>query len=195
MTETSQKKAITAHFITHWGVPRHIHVQEQSPVELAVLEFGPRAQRQTLRFATNGMSAYIQFYQTKGYRTELYTSSRSNALWIIQLLAAIAKYPVLQETRLGEFDTIPVGGPIDQDSSPFTAVLIAPPGPDEAETLGAILDVTPEPILVHQVVAITDSELNFAIEHGGERLWERLIDLGRPLLLDEMRPEAVLGHV
>lgn len=193
MSEASRKKAITAHFITHWGVPRHIHVQEPGPVELAVLEFGPRAQRQTFRFATNGMSAYIQFYQAKGYRTELYTTSRSDAPWIIQLLVAIAKYPVLQETRVGEFDTIPVSGPIDQDSSQFTAVLIAPPGPEETETLGAILDVFPEPILVHQVVAITDRELSFAIEHGGEKLWKRLIDLGRPLLLDEIRPEAVLG--
>jgi hypothetical protein len=188
------KQAITLHFMTYWGVPREIDVQEQPRLDLAVLEFGPRAafdprkERQTYRFATVGMSECVQLHCGKGHRTELYASARSSARWIVKFLTAAAEYPRLHKEAFVEFDTLPVADPTD--AFPFGGLLIAPPGPDDDETVGAVIGVTPEPLLVHEIIGITDRELDFGIEHGGEALWNRLRGLGCPLLLDEKRPQA-----
>ena len=190
MSETSRKKAVTGHYIAHWGVPSEIRVQESSRFDLAVLEFAPTRGRDTYRLATNGMSTLVQSNRARRYRTELYAISRSAAPWIARLLAALAVYPVEEETSLGEMQTVPLAGPIIQGDSKFSAILIAPPEPEDAGTVGAILGVTPEPILVHRVVAITDSERSLAVEYGSEELWLRLLGLGRPLPLDEARPDA-----
>jgi hypothetical protein len=194
MSETSRKKAVTGHFMAHWGVPSEIHVQEKSRIDLAVVEFAPKGGRATYRFATNGMSAIVQPSRGGRYRTELYASSRSAAPWIVRFLAVLAVYPIEEETSLGEMQTVPLAGPIVQGDSIYSAILIAPPGPEDPETLGAILGVTTEAILVHRVVPISELERDFAAERGSEELWQQLLGLGRPLLLDEPRPDAVRDH-
>src|SRR5438067_2186100 len=103
------KQAVTTHFIVHWGVPKEIHKQELGTLDLAVLEFAPRTERKTFRFATNGMSAHVQRSKVKRipYRTELYAGSRSNTPWIIELLVALSRYPMLHQTSFSQFDTVP----------------------------------------------------------------------------------------
>jgi hypothetical protein len=192
------KQEVTAHYIRHWGVPLRPHLEEPCSRELAVFEFAPGRQfhsqppLQTSRFATNGMSACVQSYQGRLGRTEIYASARSSAPWVLELLVAVANYPQTFETLLEQFDTIPIDGPIDQDRSPFTALLLGPPEPEDPDTLGVIVGVTPEPVLVHRVVGITPSEYKFALNYKhGEELWGRLVSLGQPLLIDQPRPEAV----
>lgn len=190
MSAPDRRQEITGHFIAHWGVPREIHVRAPFVADLAVLEFGPRGDRTTWRYATNGMGAVRQQCGAVVYGTELFACSGSRSEWIVRLLDALARYPHQQETRLSEFDTIPAGGPVDGRSSPYTAILLAPENPPDSETLGLVAVEGPR-LLVHQVVAITAAELDYAVTNGGEALWERLIALECPLLLDSRRPSAV----
>jgi hypothetical protein len=191
------KQEVTAHYMRHWGVPLRPHLEAPCSRDLAVFEFAPGRQAdsqpplQTSRFATNGMSAYVQSYQGIPRRTEIYVSARSYAPWILELLVAVANYPVTFETLLEQFNTIPIDGPIDQSCSPFTALLLGPPEPEDPDTLGVIPDITPEPLLVHRVVGITQREYEFALNYDdGEELWHRLVSLGRPLLIDQPRAEV-----
>ena len=58
-----EKGVITAHFIFHWGVPKEIRPRKLPGIgELAILEFAPKGVRLTWRYATNGMSSYIQHH-------------------------------------------------------------------------------------------------------------------------------------
>ena len=190
---TSVKKAVTAHYMTYWGMPQKINrrvAYSDRINELAILEFPPKQRRHTSRLATNGMSSLVQTSETATYRTELFTCCLSNSEWIVHLLDVLARYPGDQETNLNEFDTIPTNESIDGSSSIFTTLLLAPPGPEDTDALGAILGATPEPIIIHQVVGISESECDFAVDKGGEKLWKLLLQLDQPLLIDQSRPQV-----
>jgi hypothetical protein len=131
------------------------------------------------------MSNYAQSYPDGllQVRTELFGCTKQHAIWVDDLLAAIATYPLDYSTYLSEGDTIDVGQPIDRRGSKLTGVLLAPPGVDDPETVGLVGGISGN-VLVHQVVGILPEEAEFAKEHGGKRLWERLAKNG-PLLLDD----------
>jgi hypothetical protein len=193
----SPKQVVTAHYMMHWGLPK-FHIQEPDPFELAVVEFtpgkqwGPMPRLETYRFATNGMHNYLQSYKGRDFRTELYVSTRTTAPWVISFLANLARYPMLHQTRFGEYHTIPSIEPLQRNGTVYARFLLAPPEPEDAWSMGVIWNATSEPIHVHQVVGITQTEYEFALRHPtGEVLWKRLVALGRPLLLDEVRPHAV----
>jgi hypothetical protein len=186
------KGIVTGHFIAHWGVPNDIIPRKLTGIgEFAILEFAPRGRRTTWRYASNGMSSYAQTYSDglATIRTELYGVTGGKALWVCDLLAAIATYPVDFKTYLTEGDTIKVGQPIDRHGSRFTAVMLARPGLGDPETLG-IMGRMPEGVFVQQVVGIWPSEAAFAEEHGGKSLWRRLANMG-DLSLDEDRVPVI----
>ncbi len=191
MTTIGIKQQVTGHFILHWGVPKDIHVRRPlaDGADLAVVEFPPDGDRRSYRFATNGMSGILQAGEP-GVRTELYGCSRNSHPWVIELLDALARYPMRHRTYLSEYDTIFVG-PIDRSQSPFTAILLAPPGPAERDTLGAVATDYAEPTLVHQVVGIFEEECELAIEKSGEELWRRLSLSVDTLELDVARRSIV----
>ena len=187
------KRIVTGHFISHWGVPTDIR-QRRLPgiAEFAILEFAPRGVRATWRYATNGMSSYAQHCPggPLNIRTELYGSTREKAAWIDDLLVAIATYPLDFKTYLAEGDSINVGQPIDRHGSRFTAILLARPGRSDPESVGLVGGLS-ENVLVHQVVGILPSEAEFAERHGGKHLWERLLDNSVLLLDDDSRLAVV----
>jgi hypothetical protein len=182
------KQQVTGHFLVHWGVPKDFHLRRPLAEgrDLAIMEFPPGAERATYRFATNGLSGIPQDSGDERVRAELYACSSNSHPWVIELLDALARYPIRHQTCLREFDTIAVG-PIDRERSLFTAILLAPPGADEKETLGAIATEYTEATLVHQVIGIFEDECQLAIEEGGEELWRRLSALGLVLALDAKR--------
>lgn len=186
------KRAITCHFMSHWGVPSDIRPRKLAGVDdFAILEFAPRGTRTTWRYATNGMSAYAQKCadgQGKT-RTEVFGATKSKVTWADELLAAVATYPRDYVTCLAEGDTIHVGQPIDRQHSPFTTLLLAPPGRGDPEAVGAIAQMS-EVILVHQVVGILPLELAFAGRRGGKLLWNRLAS-GGEVLLDQERLSVI----
>jgi hypothetical protein len=129
------------------------------------------------------MSNYLQRHPDPRMkvRTELFACTTEKMSWIDDLLGAIAAYPNDYSTYLAEGDTIEVGQPLDRDSSSYTGVLLAPPGPLDQSTLGVIGDLG-EDVLVHQVVGLLGPELDYVREHSGKRFWEQLVKLGEPVL-------------
>src|SRR5207249_4194147 len=117
--------ARTGHFITFWSVPTEIYLRGKiNNAELAILEFGPRKDRSSWRYATNGMSEYIQTHERE-IRTELFACTKDRQKWATELLDALSRYPQQECTFFAEFDTVAVGQPIDRNDSPFTAILLA----------------------------------------------------------------------
>ncbi len=115
---------------------------------------------------------------------------------MIEFLVGLARYPLIYETSFSEFDTIPRAAPFHPANAEYAAFLLAPLEPEDAGTLGVIWEATPEPIHVHRVVAITRPEYEFALKFpNGMALWVRLVDLRRPLLVDEARPDAARGRL
>ncbi len=182
----------TGHFIRHWGVPADIRPRKVRGIEsFAVLEFAPKAPRNTWRYATNGMSSYVQSHpdQHVRVRTEVYACTSQRVTWVDDLLAAIATYPMDYATYLAEGDTISVGQPIDRDRSIYTGVLLAPPGPFDPATLGLVGGLS-DNVLVHQVVGLLEDEVRYAEQHGGKVLWQCLVNNGEALL-DQARRAGV----
>jgi hypothetical protein len=166
------KIIVTEQYIFHWGVPKEIHPRKLARInEFAILEFAPRGPRSSWRYATNGMSSFVQHHpdEVVKVRTELFGATKERAAWVEDLLAGIATYPLDFATYLSEGDTINVGQPIDRNKSRFTAILLAGPGHIDLETVGLVGGM-PESVLIHQVVGIFSSEANFAEEHGGKAL-------------------------
>jgi Suppressor of fused protein (SUFU) len=183
---------VTAHFLTHWGVPKEIHPRTVKGIgSFAVLEFGPRGKRKTWRYATNGMSSYLQPNpdQNLRIRTELYACTEKKTMWVEDFLAAIATYPNDYATYLAEGDTIDVGQAIDRNCSPYSGILLAPPGPFDPATIGLVGGVS-QNILVHQVVGLLEKEIQYAQKHGGKAIWEQVVHKGEPLI-DLGRPAVV----
>lgn len=184
-------KERTGHYIVFWGVPGEIHVRKElGTSSLAILEFPPRSGRSTWRYATNGMSEYVQTYEGTTSRTELFACTSRKLSWVVSLLDALARYPSQEQTLLGAFDTVAVGQPIDRDSSAFSAVLLAPPHL-EADALGVMAGLTDEPIHISHVIGIFESECAFAVENGGAALYARLRAHGSSFLLDALRTPVV----
>jgi hypothetical protein len=188
----NNKGIITGHFMSHWGVPKEIRPLRLAKIsEFAILEFAPRGERKTWRYATNGMSNYAQCHPDRAVkiRSEVYGCTNEAVTWVNDLLAAISSYPLDFQTYFGEGDTINVGQPIDRNRSCFTAILLAPPGLCDSPSVGLVGEIT-DPILVHQVIGILPSEVSFAEQFGGRSLWERLAIIGS-CALDADRPPIV----
>lgn len=182
-------KKITAHFMLHWGPPSEIRPRRMPGIEkFAILEFGPTVSRKTWFYATNGMSSYAQTRAGEGapLRTEVYCASKERLTWVDNLLAGIATYPNDHKTCLAVTDTIEVGQPIDQRSSPFTGVLFGPP---PLATL-CVIDPPPAEVQIHQVIGLLPGETAFAAQHGGRALWH-LLGKQENFFLDEVRAPII----
>jgi hypothetical protein len=186
---STDKQIISGHYIFHWGVPTSIRPAKARGIdEFAIFEFGPTESRTTWRYATNGMSSYVQPCPDENVivRTELYSSAKEKKTWIDDLLVALASYPQDYATFFAEGDSIDVGQPIDQNASCFTGILLGPPNPP---SIGLVAGLR-ENVLVHRVIGILPDEIEFAKEHSGKMLWQKLAQHGE-LLLDEKRPSVL----
>jgi hypothetical protein len=129
------------------------------------------------------MSSYSQTHPDPHVkvRTELYACTAEKVDWVDDLLAAIARYPLDYVTYLAEGDTITVGQPIGRKRYCYTGVLLAPPGPFDAATVGLVGGLS-ENVLVHQVVGLLANEVQYAEQYGGNTLWEHLGKKNEPVL-------------
>lgn len=189
MTEKDQG-SITAHYVVHFGVPLEIRPFRPRGVSIfAIIEFGPAKGRRHWIYATNGMSSYNQLHPESGRqcRTELLAFTKNRVTWVDSLLLGLASYPIDYGTHFSEADTIAIGGPIDQIDSQYCGVLLANPVPETVGVVGGIDQI----VLVHQVIGLHESEVDFARRQGGGVLWSRLLQSGGTLMLDEFRPPIV----
>ena len=175
----------TGHFISHWGVPNEIYCREAFGLDkLAIIEFRPKKNQLAWRYATNGMSEYVQCSQgPTQVRTELYCTSNNQCPWAIDLLTALATYPIKHHTFLAEFDTLDIGQPSDRRTSPFTGIILTPP---EEPTLGAF-NLDKVIVLIHRVVFLYENEIDYAIMHSGAALYSSLIRSGINFHIDQWR--------
>ena len=182
----------TGHFISFWDVPTEIY--RRNPIDasnLAIVQFGPRGPRNSWRHATNGMSEHVQRCNQGPVRTELFASTDERRDWAIALLEAVARYPMQQNTFIGEYDTVAVGQPIDSAQSPFTAILLAPPGRSEHAAVGTIEAGMADVIPVYRVIGIFTDECQLTIERGGRNLYNQLLQQVCTLSFDEARSSVV----
>lgn len=188
----SNRGIVTSHFIAFFGVPTEIRPRAVRGIgEVAILEFAPAGNRKTWRYATNGMSAYLQRHPDPRVhvRTEVYATTCHRQGWVDDLLLAVAAYPYDCDTYLAEGDSVNVGQPIDRRVSPYTGILLIPPGPHDASNLGLVGGVV-ENILVHQVVGLLPSEVELAAQGNGKRLSDA-IRAADELSLDAHRAKIV----
>jgi len=189
---SGRNKRRTGHFMAHLGVPSEIHVR--APLQgkdLAILEFSPRQNLPVRTFATNGMSEHVQLLDGRATRTELILVVADSQPWTVELLDALARYPLAHQTRLLEHDTMALDEGVIEKVRPFVGLLIASPARTFKPTLGGISDPELGCIPVHQVVGITGRELDFAIANGGHELWNRLRPLATDFCWDRPRTEVV----
>lgn len=157
-------RAMTAHWITHFGVPMEIYPRALHGFDgaFAILEFAPRDSRTSWRYATNGMSSRIQACPQPGVRvrTELYAATAQRAPWVCDLLTALAAYPWNQQTWFSEGDTIELQENPMSRNCPFAGIMLARPGAIDPPEIGLAGDS--EPILIHQLAGLLPAELQQA---------------------------------
>jgi hypothetical protein len=89
-----------------------------------------------------------------------------------RLLVAVARYPHDCGAALSWFDTIDVGGPVDQGGSAWAGLLLAPSEPVDAVSLSVFgYGEIDRPVL--RLVGLTAAEVEVAAREGGKALWER----------------------
>lgn len=166
-----------------------------------VLEFSPTPRRQSWIYVTTGSSNPWDDEPSE-YRTENYTGFGSELVletpeqsdWAIQALRKLLAYDVLlAHGRFGEADAlnvgsrIPLGGSIDGDDQSQLRFLVAiRPKHYEARFVLA----SGKADFLH-LVGITESERDYAREHGTEALVEKLAAAGSSSITDPARASAV----
>lgn len=157
-------RAMTAHWITYFGVPSEIHSRALNAFDgaFAILEFAPRGSRTSWRYTTNGMSSRIQACPHPGVRvrTEIYAATIRRAPWMCDLLTALAAYPWDQRTWFAEGDTIELQESPTSRKCPFAGIMLATPGALDPPEIGLAGDS--EPILIHQLAGLLPAELQQA---------------------------------
>lgn len=157
-------RAMTTHWITHFGVPMEIHPRALQGFDgpFAILEFAPRGSRTSWRYATNGMSSRIQACPQPGarVRTEVYAAMRDRAPWVSDLLTALAAYPWDQQTWFAEGDTIELQESPTSRNCPFAGIMLVRPGAIDPPEIGLAGDS--EPIPIHQLAGLLPAELQQA---------------------------------
>ena len=182
------KGIITAHYITHWGVPSDIRpLTVEGLGDFAIVEFPPRDSRKTWRYATNGMSAYAQARSGTGreLRMELYASTARPTRNLDDVLALVARYPIDHQTRFCEGDTIAAEGAISEGWPNYAGLLIAGP---ESPGLG-LIGGPDRGVLLNRIVGIFDDELELAKTRGGHELLVKL--QAEDLPIDILRDRVV----
>ena len=165
-------RLMTAHWITHLGVPTEIRPRTLHGFDgaFAILEFAPRGSRTSWRYATNGMSSRLQAGPQPGVRvrTELYAATAQRARWMCDLLTALAAYPWDQRTWFAEGDTIELQESPTSRNCPFAGIMLVAPGAIDPPEIGLAGDS--EPILIHQLAGLLPAELQQAKSGSGARL-------------------------
>ena len=178
-------QARTGFFIGHWGPPVEIVPSPiQGVPDFAVLVFGPRGARASWRYATNGISEHEQWAPMveRPFRTELFISAAHECAWIPRLLTRLADYVIQHEQSVFEFDAIPL---CYEECYPAgsRAVLICPPFPTEAQTIGAA--VTPGlSYLIHQVTMLGAQEFARCESGQSREVWEAIARASTEGLVD-----------
>lgn len=161
-----------------------------------VFEFAPTPTRDSWLYVTSGMSNDWEADRPdpstpSGLGCELLFETVQQSEWAIsrllhlmtfQILLCHGRYPGCEP--LGEFDRIPLGGPIVSEPSVLTHLMMAPPArfPRATRLESGTFDF-------YQIAGISGAEAGFARSHGGPALLELLAAQGCFPVTDPGREE------
>lgn len=168
-----QAEMLTGLFKQETLDPRWLHY--------GVFEFAPTPARSSWLYVTSGMSndwdaEFLDPSTPSGLGCEFVFETTHQAEWAVvrllhvmtfQILLCHGRYPGREP--LGDFDRIPLGGPICPGQSLLTYLMVAPPSrfPRMAELESGAFDF-------YQLVGISESEAEFARARDGPALLELL---------------------
>jgi hypothetical protein len=184
-----QAEMLTGMFKQESFDPRWLHY--------GVHEFAPAPARDSWLYVTSGMSNDWEADRPEpttpsGLGCEFVLETTQQSEWAIlrllhlmtfQILLCHGRYP--GRGPLSDFDRIPLRGPIRQDHSVLTYLMVAPPSrfPRTNQLESGSFDF-------YQIVGISEAEAVYARSHGGPALLELLVAHGGYPVTDPGRKEV-----
>lgn len=161
---------------------------EDKKTTLGIMEFAPISNKVCKRshwtYATNGMSERRMPckelpHGKPEHRTELIAFSKNQVEWIVSLLTMMAHYPFLHRSGFAPWQTIPVNDP---EPHLWDGYLLALPfaEPEEFNPLPVDIGIGEDWVFHLQVIGLKHDELDYAIQHGGEKFAEQHLRLLSP---------------
>lgn len=147
-----------------------------------VLVFPPTEQESSWRYVTSGLSNEWEVDTPdpdswSGVGVEFVVASAREERWALNVAQVVLAYQLLlaagrfgdNPSLIGPYHRIPLGGPIDGGNSALTHLFVcpAPIAPDDLRLESGRFSLL-------QLVGVTEAEIQFARERGGEQLMERL---------------------
>ncbi len=148
------------------------HSTDMQVPHIAIYQFAPNDERPYWTLITGGMSDFRQPGIPEGLspRAEILTYAAEPQNWMFNVLKNLAEMPFVADTFLHWWHTVPNGMPMTAEPSELTNFFFLPPyfeGPD-FDTL----KIDADDVDVLWMIPITDSELQYKLQHGAEALEE-----------------------
>ncbi|MCL6592124.1 MAG: suppressor of fused domain protein [Firmicutes bacterium] len=137
-------------------------------------------------YLTNGLSELDQPNSFADTRIELMCYTKKDNNNVKELLLKVAEYPFQTQEDLWVWDTIPA--PLEELGMPsqYQGIILTPPpfGPDEFE----FFKIDDQLCRILAIQGITETEMNYAINNGGQKIGERVMHFKAPWLDKQRRP-------
>lgn len=181
-----------SHYSKHFGplVEPIMHSSDDSVPHIDIYRFRPNRDRAHWTLITGGMSDQKQFVPD-GHpehitrRTEVLFYASEPCAWMFPMLKTLAMVPFEQRTHLHWWHSVP----IDFENSQLAHAFFLPPY-FESEDFDS-LTIESDDVSILWMVPITESELLYKLEHGGQALEELFSNCELDPVFDESRTSVV----
>ena len=185
-----------AHYVEHFGSISEpiMHSTDDKIPHIDVYQFPPSGSRDHWVLITGGMSDLRQSVPAEApdyvsARTELVMYVREPQPWMFRLLKLLADMPFADDTFLHWWHTVPYGMSMIPERSLLTSAFFLPPYFEEEDF--DTLEVLGDKIDILWMIPITDSELQYKLDYGGQALEELLSQKELNPVVDERRGSVV----
>lgn len=182
-----------SHYIRFFGPLTEpvMHSTDAKVPHIDVYQFKPTAQRPYWTLITGGMSDMRQpgVPEELSPRAEIMLYASQPTGWMFNVLKGLAEMPFDDDTFLHWRHTVPNGMPMTAKPSLLTNFFFLPPyfepqGFDRLRIEGDRVNIL-------WMIPITDEELAFKLENGGDALEELFVENRLPQVIDETRGSLV----
>ena len=184
-----------AHYVRHFGdVAKLMHSTDTKSPHIDIYQFEPRVDRDYWVLITGGMSDVRQYVPEDApehiaLRAEIMMYAREPKVWMFNALKWLAEMPFERKTFLHWWHSVPNGEPITAEPSLLTNFFFLPPY-FEAEDFDT-LSLDDDPVNILWLVPITDAEVQYKLEHGGQALEDLFTEKELDPVVDERRGSLV----
>jgi len=171
-----------------------MHSTDVRAVHVDIYQFEPTPERPFWTLITSGMSNERQIEledceDGMAPRAEILMYAAEPQGWMFSVLKGLAEMPFDDNTCLHWGHTVPNGMPMTAAPSLLTSFLFVPPFCEPPEFNE--LEIDGDNVDFLWMIPITEAEREFAIQHGSEKLYEKLEDADMPIAMDEQRKSVV----